>query len=246
MRRRASAFGALALLVAVAQPLHAQQHAMADRDSTRGFAWERVMLSVHGGSFHSTGNSDVHRVVDRALTPGQAALEPFVTGGSLHVPLRARLALHVGVDGGSRTTHSESRVRPVGENAPVQQRTRFTLSSFVHAGVDVTAWQGREGMSLVFSAGAGRAAYTLQQDGAFVDVDRLEVFEDDLASSGRGTVGYVGAALDVPVAHWASLRADVRRQRGSAGMSGDFVGFDRFDLGGTRFSAGFGLRPFGR
>ncbi len=254
MRRIISAFSALALITSPLQPLLAQQqashhtshHATAAGDSVKGYDWTRVTLSLRGGTFHSTGNSEAHRVVDRALTSGQAALEPFITGGSLHLPITSRWGVHVGVDGGRRTTRSESRVRPAGETSTVQQRTRFALASFVHAGMDMTAWRWRQGASLALTVGAGRAAYTLQQDGRFVDVDRLVVFEDELRSRGHGTVGYVGAAMDMPIAHWVAVRVDVRQQAGTAGMSGDFAGFDRLDLGGTRVSAGLALRPFAR
>jgi hypothetical protein len=237
-------FGITAALVLAltARPLLAQQHA----DSMAYFPWTGVALSVRGGPFRSSANSDAHRVLERALTPGLEALEPLLVGVSLHVPLTARWGVHAGVDGGRRTTRSESRVRPPEVADPVRQQTQFSLASFVHAGLDVVAWRWHDRTSLVLTGGVGRAAYTLQQTGRFVDVDRLVVFDDVLASRGRGTVGYLGAAADVAVTRAVSVRMDVRRQYGSATMSGDFAGFKRFDLGGARVSGGLVLRPFAR
>ncbi len=246
IRSRFCICSALTLLISVAPSLQAQPHATRTGDSHEGFEWARVSLTVRSGTFHSTGNSDAHRLLERALTSGRTAFEPLVTGASLHLPISSRWGVHAGVDGGHRTTSSESRVRPAGEIVPVQQRTQFALSSYVHAGLDVTAWKWSNRASLVLTAGVGRAAYRLRQHGAFMDLDRLVVFDNEFHSAGRGTVGYGGAALDVPLSHWASLQADVRRQGGSAGMSGDFAGFDRLDLGGTRISAGLALRPFAR
>jgi len=228
---------AAAALVALAAPARAQR---VPNDS--GAAWlDRVALTLRYGALVPAGHSELFSLMDRALDPGSRALQPRLAGGELHVRAAGAFGVVLGAASGGGTVASVSRAQPLSGGAGTSQQTRLDLTTVGYVGAELTAlrWHGAR---LAFDAGGGVAHYTLRQWGDFVDADRQVGFAQDFRSAGSGAFGYAGAGVEVPVRRWVALRGDVRRQVGSAPMSGDFAAFDRLDLGGTTFGAGLTLR----
>jgi opacity protein-like surface antigen len=90
-------------------------------------------------------------------------------------------------------------------------------------------------------AGVGFTTYEFNQFGDFVDEGTLEIFSSDLTTTGTAVSLLAAAGLQVNVASRVYLTGDVRYRRGSAGVGGDFVGFDDVDLSGFQWNAGIGV-----
>jgi hypothetical protein len=238
MSARLSYVGALAASVLAIAPLDAQ--------SPEPAGWlDRVSLAARYGSFQPAGRSEVFSLIDRALAPGSRALRPRLVGGELHVRVSGPWGLVFGAETGSSTVASISRVQPTSGAGDVRQQTSLDLTAVETLGAEWRAfrWRGSspeatDRLRVVLGAGAGVASYRLRQWGEFVDADRRVAYADDFGSTGRGTLGYASAGVEVPLRAWLALQGDVRRQVGSAPMSADFASFDRLDLGGTRVGAG--------
>lgn len=231
-------------LAAVAPSLQSQS---APRDSS---SWSRVSVVVRYGVLTPSGNSEVYSLIDRALDPGSATLNPRLTGFDLSVSLSPRWSVRLGTESGERTMGSVSRVSPATTSSAVTQQTALQLTSVQSVGAEWRAarWTRSGGTKLdiarlMLGAGVGTARYRLHQWGAFVDAERLVAYRDDFYSSGRGTFQYVSVGLDVPIQRWVALQGTVRRQFGSAPMSDDYASFDRIDLGGTNVSVGVRFSP---
>lgn len=239
-----------ACLVALAPALHAQN---ASQDSS---AWSRVGISVRYGVFTPSGNSEVYSLVDRALDPGAATLNPRLTGVDVVVRVTPRWSVRLGTESGERTMGSVSRVSPATTNSPVAQQTALQLTSVQSLGVEWRAarWARAHGAGvdrarLILGAGVGTAQYRFHQWGNFVDAERLVAYRDDFYSTGRGLFEYVSAGVDVPVTRGLALQGTMRQQFGAAPMSDDYATFDRLDLSGTGVSIGVRFSPaelFGR
>lgn len=233
-----------ACLADVAPALHAQ---VAPQDSS---AWSRVGVAVRYGVLSPSGNSEAYSLIDRALDPGAATLNPRLTGVDIAVRITPRWSIRFGTESGERTMGSVSRVSPATTTGPVVQQTALQLTSVQLAGVEWRAarWTrngsaGEDRARVMLGAGVGTARYRFRQWGAFVDVERLVAYRDDFYSTGRGTFGYASAGVEVPLRRWVALQGTVRQQLGSAPMSDDYATFDRIDLSGTNLQVGARLWP---
>jgi hypothetical protein len=227
-----------------APALHAQA---APQDSS---AWSRISVAVRYGVLTPSGNSEVYALIDRALDPGTATLNPRLTGVDLAVRITPRWSIRLGTESGERTMGSVSRVSPATTTSAVAQQTALQLTSAQSLGAEWRAarWTRSGGAGLdraraILGAGVGTARYRFHQWGAFVDAERLVAYRDDFYSTGRGTFEYLSAGLEVPIRRWVSLQGTVRQQFGTAPMSDDFAAFDHLDLGGTNASIGVRFSP---
>jgi hypothetical protein len=218
--------------------------ALAGRADAQHSVLERVSVSARIGELRPAGHSQLFDLLDAALTPGANALRPRLAGGALHVAVTSRLGIVLGADAGERTVASTSRVQATGAASDARQQTTLTLRALPYAGAEWQALRWR-GAAVTLGAGGGVASYALQQQGDFVDAQRRVGFQNAFRSEGCGAFGYGSAGVLVPLRRWVALQGDVRRQVGSAPMSGDFAGFDRLDVGGTTWSAGLRVRPWG-
>lgn len=214
-----------------------------------GPSWlSRISVSANTGVLRPTRGSQFYSLVDGALAPGATAWHPRLTGGELRVRARARWNVVGGMQAGGQTLASISRTAATRIAGPVSQQTSLDLSSFTYIGAQFEAWHWRSAsqtrVRVLLSAGAGSATYRVRQWGNFVDATRLVFVPNDFRSSGAGTIGYAGAAGEIPVVRWAAITAEWRRQAGSAPMSVDYASFDRLDLGGDRLSVGLTLFPW--
>jgi len=209
---------------------------------------ERVSVSVSAGPIQPTASSEIHALVDGALSGGSRAFRPTLLGAAMHLAIAHDVSLRLGVEHGNRRATSTSMVQSSGEVA--RQETSFEMPSTGYVGAEWRAlhWRGKttgspDRLRLALGAGVGTARYRLYQRGEFVDTSRDLMFQGELLSQGRGNVRYASAGVDVPVWRGIALTAELRRQAGSAPMNADYAAFDPLDLGGTRFSIGMLVRP---
>jgi hypothetical protein len=216
----------------------------------------RVSVAARVATFRPAGQSELFRLMDRALAPGSGALRPTLVGGELHVRLTPRWNVVGSLETGGSTVASSSRVMALDGSPMARQSTALDLTSVWTVGAEWRAlrWRGadpesRDRVRLVLGAGGGLARYGLRHWGTFTDADRLVSFDDDFRSAGHGAIGYASVGVELPVTRWLAVQGDARRQLGSAPMSEDFASFDRLDLGGTRFGLGLrvdAVRPWAR
>ncbi len=212
----------------------------------------RVSASVRYGVFTPSGTSDVYTLMDRALDNGGASLNPRMTGIDVHARLSERLGVMLGVEAGARTIGSVSRMPPSTSSfyaGEVAQQSTLQLTGVQLLGAEWRALRWRPAgkaadvARITVGGGVGSASYRFRQWGEFLDASRLVRYRNDFYSTGRGTIGFAGATLEVPVRSWIALQGTIRRQFGSAPMSDDYASFNRIDLGGTSIHAGARLTP---
>jgi hypothetical protein len=90
--------------------------------------------------------------------------------------------------------------------------------------------------------GAGLQWYRLTQEGDFVDYETLNIFHDELRSSGSSVTAQVGGGADYWVTPRIALNGDVRYGWGSADLDATFPGFSEIDLSGYQASIGLSFR----
>lgn len=90
--------------------------------------------------------------------------------------------------------------------------------------------------------GAGLQWYRLTQEGDFVDYETLNIFPDELRSSGSSVTAQVGGGADYWVTPRIALNADARYGWGSADLDATFPGFSEIDLSGYQASIGLSFR----
>lgn len=208
---------------------------------------DRLSIVVRQSRLALSGGGEALSLFDQALTPGVDALALGIGGGEVRWRAWRSVQLVAGAEAGGRTVSTSSRIQLTGTDSPVRQQTTFSLQSVQYAGLEWTAWRWQRGtverLRVGLTGGAGRATYRLHQWGQFVDATRMLSYADDYRSGGRGTFGFGGAQVEVPLHRGVALQGDLRRQFGSAPMSQDFATFDRIDLGGTRAGLGLVLTP---
>jgi opacity protein-like surface antigen len=99
------------------------------------------------------------------------------------------------------------------------------------------AWIPRTVIPYV-GAGAGILWYKFEQDGDFVDIADLSVFNDTLTSKGWGPSAHIFGGVDVNVWRRMYLTTEGRYLWSHADVNGDFSGFQPIDLAGAKVSVG--------
>src|SRR5690606_25353718 len=94
------------------------------------------------------------------------------------------------------------------------------------------------------SAGLGLVHYSIEQGGAFVDLQSPtnEVYYDELRTSGTGLGADLSAGADFSLGKQAFLTAEARYNLGRAGTNGPYADFDDVDLAGLQLMGGIALR----
>lgn len=208
----------------------------------------RVSVSARYGVLAPSGQSEIFSLMERALDPGTATLNPRLTGADVQLRVSSRWSVALGLEAGERTIGSVSRVLAATTTSPSAQETALQLTAVQSLGAEWRAarWRaagGTDHARLMLGAGVGRAQYRFRQWGAFVDASRQVGYRDDFYSTGRGMIGYASAAVEVPVRRWVALQGTVRQQLGSAPMSDDYASFNRLDLSGSSWHVGARFWP---
>jgi hypothetical protein len=92
--------------------------------------------------------------------------------------------------------------------------------------------------------GFGRMAYSLDQQGEFVDEATLDIFQDRYRAAGRTAFAQASVGANVTLIPSVALTGEARYLFAGADGNPSFVGFDRLDLSGLSANVGLTLRVF--
>ena len=218
-----------------------------------GFSFNRpkVTLGLQLGYSVPRAGSEIFDFTYDYLTIEKSDFNAPHFGGELGVLLVERLDIVLGLGYERSQTQSEFRDWEGDDDLPIQQETRFTRIPLTLGVKAFPFARGRRISSLSWipnrwnpylGAGAGIGWYRFEQTGEFVDFETLDIFYDEFESKGSSFVAYLSAGLDYSLNPRWVVTGEARYSWGSAEMGGDFVGFDRIDLAGFRFAAGFAVR----
>ena len=239
----------LALAVAMSAPARAQG------GSGNGFLFREPITTVtfHGGLALPRAGGALFDDVTRDLTLARSDFAAASFGMDLAFAVTPRVDVVVGFGPASSRTPSEFRDWVDNNDQPIEQETAFlrspvTLSARYHLRekgrmLGTYAWIPRRVVPFV-SAGAGLLRYRFEQTGDFIDQQTLNVFRDELRTSGWTWVGQVGAGAHLSLSPRVMLTGEARYLLGGvdAGRSStDYVGY-RLDLSGLTTLVGFSLR----
>jgi hypothetical protein len=244
-RRAAFAIAVLGL----AQPLLAQPAGAVGK----GFAFRRPVLSitVRGGYDRPNAASDIFDFTTTNLTLGRSDFA--AAGVHLDVAVRVNERTDVVFSGGiaQRRVASEFRNFIDNNDQPIEQTTllrrapiavgvKYALTppgerigKFAWIPAKLTPWIG---------VGGGTMEYGFKQVGDFVDFQTLDVFRDELSSTGFAPMAYGLLGADLSLTTRVSLTGDLRYTYARAKMSESFEGFNRIDLSGAAATVGFTIR----
>lgn len=239
----------LALMVAMGSPANAQG------GSGDGFLFREPVSTVtfHGGLALPRAGGALFDDVTRDLTLARSDFAAASFGMDLAFAVTSRVDVVVGFGPSSSRTPSEFRDWVDNNDQPIAQETAFlrspvTLSARYHLRdkgrmLGSYAWIPRRVVPFV-SAGGGLVRYRFEQKGDFIDLETLNVFRDELRTSGWTWVGQVGAGAHLSLSPRVMLTGEARYLLGGvdAGRSSsDYVGY-RLDLSGLTTLVGFSLR----
>lgn len=237
----------LSLGLAIAQSAEAQ-------GSGEGFLFREpsVSLGLRGGFNHANAGSDIFSFATEHLTLGRGDFSGPAVGADLGIRLFPRVDLVVGTGYAGASAASEFREWVEGEDdLPIEQTTRFQQ---VPVTAGVKAYLTPRGRSIgqfawipaafapYVGAGGGGVWYRFRQQGDFVDIETLEIFTDELESSGWAPAAHGLAGLDVSLTPRIALTGEARYSWGSAELGNAFEGFEPIDLSGVSATVGITFR----
>jgi len=246
--RHFAALAALWACASVAPPTLAAQASAGD-----GFMFGRPggTLTLRAGFARPSENSDLFSFVQHHLTIGNGAFSGGSFSAELGFFLRDRLSLQLGTGYSSRTVGSVYRDWVDNNNAEIEQSSSFkrlpiTLGLRYYLmppgrALGTLAWIPAR-MAPYVAAGGGTTWYSFRQAGDFVDYQNLDVFNARLSSTAWGPTAYGAAGVDYSLSARTGLVAEVRYDRGSAGLGSDFSGFHNIDLSGLSTTIGLTVR----
>lgn len=221
--------------------------------ASQDFRFSRPWVTVSGylGWSWPGESTDVFQDTRTFLTVGEGEFAAPLIGAEAALRLTERLDVAVGAEHSDQSTGSEMRDYVTEDDQPIRQRTEFRRTRLMGS---VKAYLLERGRSIsryawiparwapYVGGGAGLAWYSFEQQGDFVDYQTLDIFEDRLHSSGRGTTVHAAAGVDVSLSPSFLVRAEFRRIWGETGMEGRaFEGYD-VDLSESRIVIGIAGR----
>lgn len=248
--RKAAGFCTLALLGAAP--------ALAQSGRGDGFLFRPppATFTVHGGLAAPMASGGVFELATTDLTLGRSDFQAGQWGMDLAFAIGARGEFVFGMERSSTRTPSESRdfVEEInGVDMPIRQVTRFqrtplTVSYRYHLQergrrIGSVAWVPARFVPFV-SAGAGVMRWRFEQTGDFVDRQTLNIFYDQLTSSGWSRVLVAGAGGQYNLNERYHLTGEVRYLHSSGDGDtprGDFSGYS-VNLSGVSTLIGITVR----
>jgi opacity protein-like surface antigen len=212
-------------------------------------------VTLHGGFAGATAGSDLFSDVTEMLTLDRGDFGAWSGGGVLSITLRPRLDLALSASYAGRTRSSEFRDwtehTEQGELA-IEQATTFLRVPVMASAKAYLTPRGRTigsfgwvpaRTSAYVGAGAGAVWYRFRQEGDFVDLDTLDIFWDEIESSGWAPAAQAFGGLDYSLTPRVVLVGEARYLYGRADLDRrSFQGFDPIDLSGVAGSIGISFR----
>jgi hypothetical protein len=220
------------------------------------FGAPRGSITLRVGRLLARSEGEVFDHTFRNLTVEPEDLNAFAVGVDLALRIAERADLVAGA-GFSWTNIPSELIHWVEEDTdePIRQTTSFsqvplTLGARLYLtprgrSISRFAWIPARA-ALYATAGAGVTHHVYEQEGDFVDEETLDIFTDELRSSGWAGLVYLGGGAQLRVSTRAALVAEARYSRGSGRAAGDFSGLDQTDrediaLGGLALSVGLAV-----
>lgn len=249
-RQTAAPFLAMVLVAGTFLPsaLHAQEG--------RGFLFSRpaATFNFRTGYDIPRANSDIFNYTSELLTLEKSSFAAPAIAVDIGVHLTERLELVAGVGYARSETLSEFRDWEDNRGQPIEQVTThaklpFTVSAryFLRdrgRSLSRFAWVPSQLVPYV-GAGAGGNVYKFEQDGDFVDIETLDVFNDLLVSDGTAPFVHVFGGIEYALGPRFVLTGEGRYSWSSSPMDRSFEGFENIDLSGFQILAGVGIRMSG-
>ncbi|MBI4420734.1 MAG: hypothetical protein HY560_07905 [Gemmatimonadetes bacterium] len=235
--------------------LQAQRRPQRPPHGGPGFLFQepRVTLGIRGGFNLRAARDSIYDFFTRELTLDKSDFNAFSIAGDLGLAVGGPVELVLG-GGFTRTSHPSEFRNWVDQNdQPIRQRTTLstvplTLSArwnFASRGRHIGrfVWMPARVVPYV-GVGGGMIQYSLKQEGSFVDVIDLSIYQDKLTSDGWTPLAQVMAGADYSLGSRVFVNADVRYLWANADLQPpDFDGWtDGIDLSGVQFSVGLHVR----
>ena len=199
-------------------------------------------------------NSDIFSYTSELLTLEKSNFAAPVISVDIGVHLTERLELVAGVGYAKSETLSEFRDWEDNRGQPIEQVTThsklpFTVSARYYLrdrgrSLSRFAWVPSRLVPYV-GVGGGGNLYKFEQDGDFVDVETLDVFNDLLVSDGTAPFAHVFSGIEYALGPRFVLTAEGRYSWSSGPMDRSFESFDNIDLSGFQILMGVGFRMSG-
>lgn len=233
----------LAPLAVHAQPL-----------SGDGFLFNRPTgsLTLSGGYAQPNASTDVFTHARRNLTLGRGDFGAFSLGAVVGLRFAEQFSLQFSTSIAQRTAGSEMRDYVDQDNKPIQQTTTLKRAPFM-VGLRYDLMKpGRHIGRLAYvpsrvtpyvAGGGGAMWYRFVQEGAFVDENSLDVFNDKLESSAVTGAAYGALGMDFTLRPNLALTTEARYDYAKASLnSRSFSNFNGIDLSGPSATIGLTFR----
>ncbi len=215
------------------------------------FGTPKATLSVQVGYADAGAESELFNFVTEQLTLDRGDFAGLTAASTVGIGLTPRLDLTLSAGYAGSESSSEFRDWVDLDDRSIEQRTRFYRVPIVAGARLYVLPRGRTISPLAWipaayapyvGVGGGMVWYRFHQSGDFVDFETLDVFADELKSSGWAPAAQFLAGLDVSVHPRVALTGEARYLRASAKLDGDFQGFDPIDLSDLSATAGISVR----
>jgi hypothetical protein len=212
---------------------------------------ERFSLTIRSGSFQPRGAGDLFATFSTALTLAPEDLRAQSIGVDWSWLMTQHWELVAAIEGSSTSAVSQTQAPRPGGGLPVQQSTSFQLEpvgtvAIRYYLVPPFRWNGKSWVSepsrFFLGGGLGMLAYTLRQEGEFLDEGHARTFLSDLESRGLGRIAFLTAGIEVPLFARLGGLVEARYQFSDAPLAAGFAAFERIDLSGLRLSIGIQRR----
>lgn len=208
-------------------------------------------IVLRGGFAHASAGSDIFTFATDQLTLGSGDFSGPTFGADLAVQLTPRLDVVVGASYAGRSARSEFRDWVDQDDRPIEQTTKFRRVPVTASAKLYLMPRGRTIGRFVWlparyapyvGVGGGAMWYRFSQEGDFVDFETLDVFSDELESSGWTGTAHAMAGLDFALTPRLGLTGEARYTYAKATLGDDFEGFDKIDLSGISTTIGLSIR----
>jgi hypothetical protein len=215
------------------------------------FSQPRATLKFESGYGWQAATSDVYDWVIQEHTIGQRDFDAPYFGGELGLRLseRADIAIAVGYQSGS--VQSEYRDWIDTDGRPIVQTTRLKQIPAVASLKLYPFSRGRQigrfawvpsTIAPFIGGGIGFIAYNFEQEGDFIDYESLDVYYDQVESSGESFLARAQAGFNLSLAKQFVLTVEGRYNWSNTPMEGGWVGFENIDLDGLQLIGGIAVR----
>jgi hypothetical protein len=243
------AAAALAITLALVLPASTA----AGQGSGDGFLFKEPTVTVvlRGGFAHASAESDIFTFVKDELTLGSGDFSGPTLGADVAIRITPRFDVVVGASYAGRSARSEFRDWVDQDDRPIEQTTKFRRVPVTASAKLYLTPRGRSIGRFVWlparyapyvGVGGGAMWYRFSQEGDFVDFETLDVFSDELESSGWTGTAHAMAGLDFALTPRLGLTGEARYTYANATLSDDFEGFDEIDLSGISTTIGLSIR----